>query len=155
MNSQTLLSNGTTTVCSLQISLENWQHNYKNRIVSSYARIHKRTDGDCIAVSQFSLGDRHGVMMFTEDSELPYANNRDSWPKLNHRHIQDTSLQQSIKIRGIQVPVLCIHYSDVTMSLMESQITSMSTISLTFLFWRTWRKHRSSTSLACVRGIDR
>ena len=46
------------------------------------------------------------------------------------------------------------HYSDVIMSAMASQITSVSIV-YSFVFFRPIRKHQSSASLACVRGIHR
>ena len=47
------------------------------------------------------------------------------------------------------------HYDDVTMSLMASQITSLTIIYLTGYSDADQRKHQSSASLAFVRGIHR
>ena len=48
-----------------------------------------------------------------------------------------------------------IHYNDVIMSMMASQITSPATVYLTVYSRADQRKHQSSASLAFVRGIDR
>ena len=47
------------------------------------------------------------------------------------------------------------HYNDVIMSLMVSQITSLTTVYLTVYLGTDQRKHQSSASLAFVRGIHR
>ena len=47
------------------------------------------------------------------------------------------------------------HYSDVIMSTMAYQITSVSTVYSTVCSGADQRKHQSSASLACVRGIHR
>ena len=47
------------------------------------------------------------------------------------------------------------HYSDVIMSTMASQITSLSIVCTTVCSGADQRKHQSSTSLAFVRGIHR
>ena len=48
-----------------------------------------------------------------------------------------------------------VHYNDVTMSTMASQITSLSTVYSTVYSGTDQRKHQSSVSLAFVRGIHR
>ena len=47
------------------------------------------------------------------------------------------------------------HYNDVIMSVMVSQITSLTTVYSTVYIDADHRKHQSSTSLAFVRGIHR
>ena len=47
------------------------------------------------------------------------------------------------------------HYSDVIMSAMASQITSLAIVHSTVYSGAEQRKHQSSTSLTCVRGIHR
>ena len=47
------------------------------------------------------------------------------------------------------------HYSDVIMSAMESQITSLTIVYSTVYSGANQRKHQSSASLAFVRGIHR
>ena len=47
------------------------------------------------------------------------------------------------------------HYSDVIMSMMASQITSLTTVYTSVNSGTDQRKHQSSTSLAFVRGIHR
>ena len=48
-----------------------------------------------------------------------------------------------------------IHYKDVIMSTMASQITGVSSVYSTVYFGADHRKHQSSASLAFVRGIHR
>ena len=48
-----------------------------------------------------------------------------------------------------------VHYDDVTMSLMASQITSLTIVYSTVYLGADQRKHQSSASLAFVRGIHR
>ena len=48
-----------------------------------------------------------------------------------------------------------VHYSDVIMSMMVCQITSVSIVCLTICSGADQRKHQSSVSLAFVRGIHR
>ena len=48
-----------------------------------------------------------------------------------------------------------LHYNDVIMSAMASQITSLTTVYLTIYSPTDQRKHRSSTSVAFVRRIHR
>ena len=45
------------------------------------------------------------------------------------------------------------HYSDIIMSMMASQITSLTIVHSTVYFSADQRKHQSSTSLTFVRGI--
>ena len=47
------------------------------------------------------------------------------------------------------------HYDDVTMSLMASQITSLTIVYSTVSWGEDQRKHQSSASLAFVRGMYR
>ena len=53
------------------------------------------------------------------------------------------------------LPLPTMHYSDVIMSMMASQITAVSMICLTVCWGASQRKHQSSTPLAFVRGIHR
>ena len=46
------------------------------------------------------------------------------------------------------------HYSDLTMSTMTSQITSISTVCSVICSGKLQRKHQSSASLAFLRGIN-
>ena len=72
------------------------------------------------------------------------------------------SLSPSVRRRGNAVhPVLhvthisLIHYNDVTMSAMASQIASLRIVYSTVYSGTDWRKHQSSASLAFVTGIHR
>ena len=59
-------------------------------------------------------------------------------------------------VSGTEVTeVLWIHYDDVTMSLMASQITSLMIVYSTVYSGADQRKHQSSASLVFVRGIHR
>ena len=49
----------------------------------------------------------------------------------------------------------CLHYNDVTLSAMASQITSLTIVYSTVYSCAYQRQHQSSTSLAFVRGIHR
>ena len=49
----------------------------------------------------------------------------------------------------------CIHYSDIIMNVMASQITSVSMVCSNICSGADKKKHHSSTSLAFVRGIHR
>ena len=49
----------------------------------------------------------------------------------------------------------CVHYSDVTMSTMASQITGVSIAYSIVYSGKNQRKHQSSASLAFVRGLHR
>ena len=58
------------------------------------------------------------------------------------------------KTRGIWIFLMMhCHYDDVTMSLMASQITSLTIVCSTVYSGADQRKHQSSASLAFVRGI--
>ena len=50
---------------------------------------------------------------------------------------------------------ICTHHSDVIMSTMASQITSLTTVCWTVYSGADQRKHQSSASLVVVRGIHR
>ena len=54
-----------------------------------------------------------------------------------------------------KIPLSWWHYSDVIMSMMVSQVTSISIVCSTICSGTGQRKHQSSTSLAFVRGIHR
>ena len=59
---------------------------------------------------------------------------------------------------GIEEVPYCffeVHYSDVIMGAMASQITSLTIVYLTVYSGADQRKHQSSASLAFVRGIKR
>ena len=51
--------------------------------------------------------------------------------------------------------MVCRHYSDVIMSAMASQVTSLTIVYSTIYSGADQRKHQSSASLAFVRGIHR
>ena len=51
--------------------------------------------------------------------------------------------------------IILVHYSDVIMSAMASQITGVSIVYFTVCSGADQRKHQSSASLAFVRGIHR
>ena len=55
--------------------------------------------------------------------------------------------------RTFSFNISCLHYSDVIMSTMMSQITGVSIVCSTVCPGADQRKHQSSASLACVRGI--
>ena len=54
-----------------------------------------------------------------------------------------------------QYETMLEHYNDVTMSVMVSQITSLTIVYSTVYSGADQRKHKSSASLAFVRGIHR
>ena len=58
---------------------------------------------------------------------------------------------------GISSICVCftLHYSDIIMRMIPSQITAVSTVCLDIYSGTDQRKHQSSTSLAFVRGIHR
>ena len=55
----------------------------------------------------------------------------------------------------VQCCIVCHHYSDVIMTTMASQITSLAVVYSIVYSGADQRKHQSSTSLAFVRGIHR
>ena len=62
---------------------------------------------------------------------------------------------QPLNLGRITSPAIRIHYNDVIMGAMTSQITSFTIIYSTVYSSADQRKHQSSTSLAFVRGIHR
>ena len=62
-----------------------------------------------------------------------------------------------LELRTYRIHTLCttlyIHYSDVIMSAMASEITSVSIVCSTYCWGTYQRKHQSSASLAFERGI--
>ena len=56
---------------------------------------------------------------------------------------------------AMKLPSLPIHYSDVIMGVVASQITSLTMVYSTVYSGTDRRKHQSSTSLGFVRGIHR
>ena len=58
-------------------------------------------------------------------------------------------------VQGNNLQVKWIHYNDVIMGAMASQITSLTTVYSTAYSDADQRKHQSSASLAFVRGIHR
>ena len=81
----------------------------------------------------------------------PYISFKKSQQQLMHRndHIL-TYTVSSFTCRG-SIP----HNSDVIMSAIASQITSVEIVCLTVCSAADQRKHQSSASLVCVRGIHR
>ena len=57
--------------------------------------------------------------------------------------------------KAIIRPSLCLHYSDVIIGAMASQINSLAIVCWTVYSGADQRKHQSSASLAFVRGIHR
>ena len=70
-------------------------------------------------------------------SLLPYGVTRPQWVKLHSK----------------QKDRLCPHYSNIIMSVVASQITSLTIVYSTVYSGADQRKHQSSASLAFVRGI--
>ena len=72
-------------------------------------------------------------------------------------HICITRLQwvNNALVPGITCHWLYNHYSDIIMSMMASQITSLTILYSTVYSGADQRKHQSSASLAFVRGIQR
>ena len=67
-----------------------------------------------------------------------------------------SSLSHFSLITSLEAPgLLVLHYSDVIMSAMASQITNLTTVCSTAYSGADKKKHQSSTSLAFVRGIHR
>ena len=58
-------------------------------------------------------------------------------------------------LQGCSIGTGTIHYNDVIMSAMASQITSLTSVYRTVFSGADQRKHQSSASLAFVRGIHR
>ena len=72
--------------------------------------------------------------------------------------VHATKYSQSFVVHALlfSVPwLISHHYSDVIMSTMVSQITSLTIVCSTVYSGTDQRKHQSSTSLAFVRGIHR
>ena len=75
------------------------------------------------------------------------------WVQSRERFMFPCNAAISVPIWFLLCPV--IHYSDVTMDTMASQITSLTIVYLTFYSGADQRKHQSSASQAFVRGIHR
>ena len=65
------------------------------------------------------------------------------------------NLRNNANSMNVSCDVRHIHYTDVIMSAMASQITSLTNVYLTIYSGVDERKHLSSASLAFVRGIHR
>ena len=77
-------------------------------------------------------------------------------------HIRDLNILTSFKMADLEISgnieeyrKICIHYIDVIMSTMASQITSLTIVNSTFYSGADQRKHQSSASLAFVWVIHR
>ena len=73
-------------------------------------------------------------------------------------HIKETPMTVSSSIPHFSYQVFIspnLHYNDVIMSMIASQITSLTIIYSTVYSGTDQRKHQSSASLAFVRGIHR
>ena len=70
-------------------------------------------------------------------------------------HVGAISLASSRTTRELCKRFVKIHYSDLIMSTMASQITSLTIVYPTIYSGADLRKHQSSASLAFVRGIHR
>ena len=93
---------------------------------------------------------------------IPYDINRDfsepyfRWSWFVAEWIQSYDDENWILIKSLVfVKNLYRHYRDVIMGAMGSQITSLTTVYSTVYSGADQRKHQSSASLACVRGIHR
>ena len=97
---------------------------------------------------------------------LPKFCNRTFWPQVYQRHIKFISVDRKIVLKfenvqdyGMQfIAVQCyfhVHYNDVIMGAVASQITSLTIVYSAVDSDANQRKHQSSASLAFVRGIHR
>ena len=78
-----------------------------------------------------------------------YEVHRDNWPRYNEPRWRIT-----VTIT-ITFPLTALHYNDVIMSAIASQITGVPIVYLTVCSGADQRKHQSSASLAFVWGIHR
>ena len=94
-----------------------------------------------------------GLLLVTGDSIKQRASNAEigfmSW----HRHVIEAPMEIWLAMADRTFKQLHYHYSDVIMSEMASQITSVLIVYLTVCSVPDQRKHQSSASLAFVRGI--
>ena len=79
------------------------------------------------------------------------AKGQKGWNRTNHRHGYPTLILLLVWVHRSSH----IHYNDVIMSAMASQITSLTLVYSAVYSGADQRKHQSSTSLAFVRGIHR
>ena len=85
-----------------------------------------------------------------------WVNNREAGDLRRHRaHYDVIVMNSNVSVLGIEshVPETPIHYDDVIMGTMTSQITSPTIVYSTVYSDAGQRKHQSSASLAFVRGI--
>ena len=77
------------------------------------------------------------------------------YPSVAYFRVQKGTHKQWHLYHNLFVRNTTVHYDDVTMSLMASQITSLTIVYSTVYSGANQRKHQSSASLAFVRGIHR
>ena len=105
----------------------------------------------------------HGTLMFSLICAWinGWANNRDFGDSRRHRALYDVHVFRinvsRVFIRPFMIYDSCSlhHYSDIIMGAMASQITSLTIVYSTVYLGAGQRKHKSSASLALVRGIHR
>ena len=92
--------------------------------------------------------------------KAPYVRQMITWTNANQLACSRTYIRHSTLRSFDTFPVGCKHgdesiwhYSNVIMSMMVSQITSLTIVYSTVYSGADQRKHQSSTSLAVVRGI--
>ena len=74
---------------------------------------------------------------------------------MHSKHTQSPVIFVTCKNVITQLDLMISHYNDVIMSVMASQITSLTIVYSTVYPDADQRKHQSSASLAIVRGIHR
>ena len=117
-----------------------------------------------VTVNSTHTGQWHGALMFSSICAgiNGWVNNREAGDLRRHRARCDVTVMPKLNTVPVDGPAAngakpstAIHYSDVTMSAMASQITSVRSVQSTVCSGSDQRKHQSSALLAFVRGIHR
>ena len=96
-----------------------------------------------------------GILVATGEYRKQRASNAEIGSMSWHRHVIEAHIEIWLAMADRAFKQLHYHYSDVIMSKMASQITSVLIVYLTVCSGPDQRKHHSSASLAFVRGIHR
>ena len=95
----------------------------------------------------------HYICCATQQMIEQIMTNKDCYCVYRTEHKKAASI--SLKTAYYKVPHFPVHYSAVIMSMMASQINSLTIVYSTVYSGADQRKHQSSASLAFVRGIHR
>ena len=91
------------------------------------------------------------------NQKMPCPYPKQLWKKYNNLEVSATSTESQLPGRSFVFPDLfrkqSLHYGDVIMSAMASQIASLMIVYATVYWGADQRKHQSSASMASVRGI--